>query len=386
MAGEPIAAWDQRLLVGNETTFGTPDAPAAGQTFEAISIDMGPAQQAETRSKKDRTQGRGMTTGFVEGRVKPIPFSIQTTVKSRASATTVAKESAIYKSAGMIETVGGSNVTYTFTSAPDVPGLQIYRILGTGTSAYFAEQGRGGLVSTLTWSGGDQELTVDAKGAFIGKYHQGRVDSITVNDAVTSYTFTGEDVHRVNIGYYLCESEIILVTAMNYTTGVATITRGALSSSAVAHTAKPLTPYIGTLTYSGNPLTEANATVSYGGSALRCTKFQVELSTGIEHLPGETGSAYSQGFKSTRYDLKTSFTTVMKREEVNFIGRTLNRTNGAITITCGTGAGSIATFSMPYGEFEPSALPDNQNDVVSVDWNFRHRDSSGNDMFTLTMS
>lgn len=386
MAFEPVPGWDARVLIASETTFGTIPALASTQAIECISCDMGPMEVGNVRAKKDKTQGRGATNEFVEGRVDPISFSLETSIKTRAAATTVPKESALYKAGGLVETVG-ANVVYSMSSAPTVSSLAVTRVLGTGATAYQGERGRGGVVKALTWAGGDQELNLKASGAFAGKYHQGYVASVALATTGTlTFTATGDDIYRIGLGYYLIENEVVEVTAINRTTGVVTITRGALATTAAAHTGNALTPYYPSLTLSGSPISEANSTVSIDGTTTRATKWTVELTTGIDHLPGETGSAYVQGLKAVRYSLKTTVGLVLKREDVSFMGKVLARKNCALVLSQGTGTGAVATFSLPYAEAEPFTVPDTQNELVAVDLTFRHRDSAGNDAFTLTLT
>lgn len=391
MANEPILGWDARVLTMIESTFGTTPALAGSDAIEAILCDMGPTEVGVTRGQKDKTQGRSMTSKFVEGRVEPIPFSITTTVKSRAAVDTVPKESQLYRAAGLIQTVNGStNVTYTITSNPTVPGLSVLRVLGTDPTAYHAEQGRGGVVKSLAWSGGDNgnELQLKADGAFIGKNHAGYIDSITLADGVgTSLTVSAAESYRLSVNMLMkCESEVIKITSVNYATGACVIERAQLGTSGVAHAAKPLYPHIPTLTLAGSPISEANLTVNIDGAAERCTKFNIAYTSGIDHLPGESGSKYVQGNKTVRCDVKGTVSLVMKRENVAFLGKATQRKLVVLNIVAGTGAGGIVTFNMPYSEIEPFIVPDSPNDVVAVDMSFRSRGNSGNDIMDITLT
>ena len=368
-----------------EATFGTTPALATGQAIELITCDMGPAEVGVTRAKKDKTEGRGMTNQYIEGHVAPIAFSATTSVKSRATATTVPKESDLYEAAGLIETVGGANVAYALTANPTPVGLSILKALGTGATCYAAEQGRGGCMQSLAWSGGDQELTLKVGGAFAGKYHLGYVDSVTFAAATGDPDAVSvEYAHRLALGYYQVESEVVLLTAINYATGALTTTRAQLATSGAAHAAKPMYPHVPTLTLAGSPISEANFTVTIDGVAILATGFEVALETGLKHRPAEAGSKYVQGLYATRYNVKPTVKMLLHREDVALIGKATQRKNCAITIVAGTGAGSIVTFSMPQCEARFGALPDVQNDAVAISLPFECRDSSAaNDMFTL---
>jgi hypothetical protein len=146
-ATDPVPGWDQRVLAVSEATFGTTPNPAGSQALEVIELNMGPGHQAAARAKRDKTQGRDMTTGFVAGRVAPIPFDVTTSVKSRTAIDTVPKESPLYKAAGLTETVNSStSVVYSIVSAPTVSSLSLYSALGA--APIMAEQGKGGVATT----------------------------------------------------------------------------------------------------------------------------------------------------------------------------------------------------------------------------------------------
>lgn len=385
---DPIPGWALRALVATETSFGVPADPVAAAGLEVINLDMGPIELGAIRPKRDRPWGRTNQSAFIEGRVEPIEFSLETSIKKRAAATTVAKEAVLYRAGGLIETVGGSSVGYTLSLAPVVPSLSILRALGA--PALESELGRGGIVKSLEWSGGDAELLLKAAGAFVAKRAAGSVASITLADGSgTTLTVTSDEAYRLSLGYYLCESEILEVTAINYTSGELTLERAQLSSSGAAHAAKPLYPYCPALTATDDPISEADLTVTLDGDSYRCTKFVVTLSTGVDHLPAEAGSKYRQGLKVIRCEAKASLSLVLKGEDLMLLGKCTQKKNVAAVITCGTGAGGIVAFSLPYAELDAFTVPAPADDVSAVDLTLRCRDSedsAGNDVLTVTHS
>lgn len=396
MGQESVNAWDSKVLIASDAsvaTFGTVVNPAAAQAFECIAADLGPMEVGEVRPKKDRNLGRGMQAGFVEGRVKPIPFSLHSSVKTRAGATTVPIEDAIYRAAGLIKTVGGSSVAYTPDATPLATsngflGLSVYRAFGTAPYSYEAEQLRGGVIKSLNFSGGDKELELKAAGEAIGKYHLGFA-TLTVNNSVTSFTFADvEEGYRFGIGWYQCESEIIKITAMDYTTFTATIARAQLGSSAASHAAA-MYPYRPAMSFSGTPISEAGTT-SFTLDAIvpRVLSWEVDLTTGMDLLPGETGSKYIQGPKAVRYELGVTCQLVMTQAQVALLGKAKNRNTCALSIVQSTGvAGGIFTFAAPYTEVVAFKVGEQANDVCIVDVTLRCRDSAaGNDMFSITLT
>jgi hypothetical protein len=389
MAFEPILAWDRRSLIASESSFGTPTDPASSQAIELATCDLGLMQQGQVHAQKDKTQGRGMTNKFVEGRVQPIAFNLEGSVRSRAAVDTTPKESVIYQAAGMRQTTNaGTSVVYDFISNPTLYSMSILKTLGTNATTYAAEWLRGGIVKSLGWMGGDKELTFKASGAGVGKYHGGFISSITLADGSgTTMTVTAEESYRLTEGMYMIiESEVIKIGAFTYGGTSVTIQRAQLSTTGAAHTAQPLMPYYPSLTLAGSPIPEGTFTVALDGVTVRAHNFEITLETGIDHLPGESGSAYSQGARHGRYDCKVKLGVTMHREDTAFEGKVRARRLTTVSIVQGTGTGSIATFSLPYCEFESFNVPDTENDRATADLTFRARDNSGNDMMTLTLT
>ena len=132
--------------------------------------------------------------------------------------------------------------------------LQLARFLGSAPALAQAEVLQGCVVKSLVWSGGGQEVMVKASGQGISKAHAGRIDSITfASSGTTSVTLSVLDAAKLSPGMAMqCESEAVTVSTVDYTTGVTTFVRGAYSTSAAAHTAKPLYPYVpASLSYGG---------------------------------------------------------------------------------------------------------------------------------------
>lgn len=395
-ATDPVNPHDVRVLAVLESTFGTVPNPVGTDAIEVIDIDMGPAEQGDVRPTKDRTIGRDETLEFVEGRVQPIPFSISTSVKTRADADDAPEEDALYQAAQLGRTINaGTSVVYNVTSAPTLQGLSVYVAHGPAASVVFAEQGRGGVIKSLTWEFGDKELSLKAAGAFIGKYHLGSSDSVTLADGSgTSLTHASGEEYRFGIsgtqgGWYTIDDasdEHIKATAMNYSTRVMTIARGQLSSSGAAHTAKPMRPYVPTLTLTGSPISEANVTCTIDGTATRCTKGSITLNTGADHLPGESGSKYIQGLKVGRVSVQGSVDLVLTRDLVKFLGQATQRDAMAIAIACGTGAGGIVTLNLPTVELMSMPVPSPNEGVTIVTLSFRVRGGSGGDCFDVTLT
>lgn len=395
MSAEPINSWDLVALVASESAFGTPPAPAGSQAVEVISIKTGPSEEQATRGKRDRGLGREMQNGFVRGRVQPGPFSIIASWKSRADADDViAALDVIMAAAGIYRTINsGTSVTYTPVADPQSSGalvpMSITRLLGKGAYATLGEVCRGCVVKTLKISGGDKEVELEAAGDWIGKYTNGKVDSVTLADgSVTSLTLSAESSHRIGPGYYSIESEVVRVTDSNYGATTRTIARAQVSTTGAAHTAQPMVPYVpGDISFTGSPISEANATFTLDSVALECQSWTVDMKTGIDHRAGATGSAYSPGTKLLRSDLSISAKVMLKREHLSLVGKSNTGKTVVVAITQGTGAGGIFGFTASYCEVEAFEVPDSESDIVIADVKLRVRgDSAGNNAFTITLT
>lgn len=395
----PVNAWDMALAAVSETTFGTVPTPADAAAYKArflecITASLGPAAMVGVvRNKQDRGIGRGSTDAFISGRVEPIEWNVMLSVKSRTANDTAPLELALYKAGGLNCQDAGSTYTLTPSATPIESGhfasASLQRFLGKGSAAYQSEVLAGCVARSLKWEGGDKELTLTASGAGVAKRSLGAVTATFADGSTTTMTLAdAEDSYRIDLGYYLIESEIILVTAYTAGSTTATATRGVLGSSGAAHTAAMGYPYIPALTsqFTGAPITEATSTVALAGvSGVRCISWSFELATGLDLLPGETGSSQIQGAKSVRYEPKLNLRMVLSHQQLTMIGRARGRTSVACTLSQGSGTGGVFTFAAPQGEIVNFAVPDTANDVAVVDVALRLRDSAaGNDAFTIT--
>lgn len=406
MSANPVNSWDTLVLAITESTLGTTPTPAstaawAGYAIEQINSNLGPAEVGVIRSKQDRGLGRAMQNGWVEGRVMPIEWSLDSSMKSRAAVDTVPQLVALFKSAGLTCT---ANAATSYTMAPsttpiessDFSGVSLVRFEGQGLACYLAETLRGCVTRSLRFEGGGGELLAKFSGVGMGKTTatsqagiQGSLDSVTFAAAgTTSLTITAEESYRLGLGYYLIESEIIKVTACTPGGTSATVTRGELGSTAVAHTSKPLVPYRPpSPTFTGNPISEAVSTVTIDSQSVRCRNFSIDFTTGMDLLEPETGARYSQGAKYLRHDTKLRAQLVLSANQVSLLGKSTARPTVAVTLVQGTGTGSVFTFAASYCEVVSFTPPDTAGDIAVVDVELRVRETTtGAAPWTITLT
>lgn len=406
MGANPVNAYDMLVLAATEATLGVTPTPASQAAYgllalEAIDCNLGPAEAGVVRGKQDRAQGRGMQSGFVEGRVVAIPWTFDTSLKSRALVDTASPLLPFFKAAGIKHTInGGTNVTLTPSPQPietgDFAGMTLTRLQGSGLGVQLGEVLRGCVAKTLHISGAAGELLAKFAGVGIGKSTasgqaavMGKVDLVTMLIGATSLTITAEESKRLGVGYYLCESEVIQVTACTPGGTTATIARAALGTAAAAHTAVPFVPYRPTPTYTGAPIAEPTSSVTLGGVTVRARSWGIDLTTGMDLLDPETGSRYSQGAKYVRYDIKAQLQLVLSGDQVSRLGDVQARTNLALVLSQGVGVGGIFTFNAPNCEVIAFTPPSTANDVSIVDIQLRMRDgaaTAGNDAWNMVLT
>lgn len=395
-ATHAVNSWAEYLMAASESTFNTFLQPTAAQALQIISADLGPASQTgQVRPVKDRAIGRGSQSGWVEGDKDPVDFSLNYSQKSRATAATAAFDLAVLKAAGLSQLIG-STVEMSLVSQPIESGsfasMQLYRVFGEDGYSAQAEALNGCVVKSLVWSGGDSEVMVKASGQGVRKRNAGASDAITfANDSSTTPSATSAAQARLfEAGMPVqCESEILTVTSTTYGTPALVFARGAYSSTAAAHTAARIYPYLPpSISYSGSPISEAVASCILGDiSPMRIMSWEVDFKTGMDLLPAETSSAYRQGAKSVRHDVTVKIKMVLSQERVDLLGYAINRDTLSLTLSQGTGAGGIISFVLPYCEVKAFKVPDTSNDIAIVDVELRVRNNTtGDNAFTIGLS
>lgn len=389
-----VNGWDRASYAwpsGSEPT-SVVNRSAAGLAL--ITMDTGPAASLGViRDSPDRATGRTVRNQWLEGRVAPIPWTVVGSVKKRAAVDSASIEAVLLKAAGLVATTNaGTSVVLSYDSAPIDGGAfvpaDLQRIIGTAPAASESEVLRGCAVQTLTIEGGDKELRYTFEGTALSKESQGTIETLTVDSSATTISLGSAAAARAaGVGYYQCESEIIRVTAVDYATGDLTVVRAQMSTSAASHTSKPAYPLRAPPTYATTPITEAMTTnVEIAGVSLRATSWRAKLQTGMEALPGETGSKFSQGHLARRTDMAIEIAVIAKGEDLKLIQRAAQRDTVAVKLEQGTVAGGKFALSAPYCELDMPTLTEPENGPAEFALTFRCRENSGNDMFTITLT
>lgn len=402
MGANPVPGYNAVTFLADETTYGTAVAPAntaafAAQAIATIQANTGKVQAPIVRAKQDRGLARDMQDGFVSGRYEAPTWNIMTSLKTRADADDAPRELALWKACGFTRTVN-SGVSYVLSpsntpiESSDFVGQTLTRILGRSPGEMELERLLGCFVQSVKLEGGDKEVTATFSGMAQTKQVGTSLPSITLADGIgTSLTFTAAESYALATGYYICESEVILVTAPTGGATSCTIARAQFGTSGVAHSAQPLYPYLPSgISYGGTPISEALTTsFTFDSVTVPVLSWVVDIKTGLEPGPGETGSANPfQVLKANRLDVSINASLLLKGNDVRLFNKARARTNGSVAIVQGTTAGGIITIGASNSEIIAPEAQDNANDSIVVPISLRVRGSGAAtpDSFAITLS
>lgn len=400
MGSNVVPGYNTVLTAADEATLGTAVAPAsvaafALQAISTIKVDLGDAQSPVTRAKQDRGLGRGMQDGFVSGRYAPVPWSVETSMKTRSAADAVPGELQLWKATGLGRTIsGGTSYTLAPTATPvesaDLVTQTLRRMLGRSPGEMEMELLTGCFADTVKIEGGDKEVMLNFSGF-------GQQKGTTTNRSITfasgvdtAITVSAAETYFYAAGcYYICGTEIVLCTAVVYGSTTVTFARAQLATSGAAHAAVAIYPYIPAgIVYAGAPISEAlTTTATLFGITVPALKWALTIKTGLEASPGETGSAYFQKVVTKRFDVEATFDLLLKGDDVGLFNRARERTANAVTLVQGSAVGGIVTVNLPYTELVAPSAKDSANDTVTVSCSLRVRDNvAGNNAFSLVQT
>lgn len=401
MGANPVPGYNAVTFFADETTYGTAVAPAnaaafAAQAVATIQSQTGKVQAPITRGKQDKGLSRDMQDGFISGRFEAPTWNVMTSLKSRAAVADVPRELGLWKACGFTRTVN-SGVSYVLSPA-NTPvessafvGQTLTRILGRSPGEMEIERLLGCFAQSVKIEGGDKEVMATFAGMAQTKSVGTSLSSITLADgSATTLSHTAAESYALAAGYYICESEVILVTP-NYGATSCTIARAQLGTTGAAHAAQPLYPYLPTgISFGGTPISEALTTsFTWDSVTVPVLSWSVDIKTGLEPGPGETGSANPfQVLKANRLDVQIAAQLLLKGNDVRLFNKARARTSGACSIVQGSGAGSVITIAVANAEMQAQEAQDNANDSIVVPVSLRVRGSGAAtpDSFSITLT
>jgi hypothetical protein len=378
-----------KLAITAETTPFTFEAwTLATDFFRHLTVTFGDS----VRPREEIDESRCDRGAFAEvlGDYPEVPWSIEARFWGRGAAgTALAPRKALMESAaGLSEVVVGStSVTYESDSANPASSASMYRVdrnalLGEYLIGCICQQ----IVIDLTKT---EAPKITYSGVAARKW-EFMADSIAdvggISDVDTTMTLTNPKRLRTGTNattesgleiYVKAESEIIKITAMNWTSGVATIERGLYGTSGAAHLQNVvLTPYAETPTFNESAVIGPHDWTVSDGAAVNIRSLQYTLETGRMFDELQTGSASRDALHNRHIKGTGQMVYILNQERFEY-GRDMDAgTELDLAVTLGTVAGDIHTINLDHVRLvDPVPKDAPYNEVVEVTQNFRTRDT-----------
>lgn len=379
------------IYVKAESTPFTAEEWAATDALRSTESTMGDA--ARSREEIDETRCNRGSHAEVLGRLPDVEWSITERMTGSGTAgTAVPARTALFKdAAGLSSTnVPATSQTYESDSANPTSTVTIYRVDRDGI---FAEYLIGAICQQIvyTWNNTDAP-TIQYSGVAARKWEFMKTTLADVGgiaDIDTTMTLT--DVKHIRTGteatsdsnlmiFVKIDSEIVKITAYNWSTGVATIARAQFGTAAAAHSQNAdITPYAEAPTYatnSGIPVSPNDWTVADGVGTIDATELSYTLETGRAFDPLESGNIASTALYNGKI-MGTGSVSYIFSTERYYLQRDLDAgTEADMAIVGGSTAGSIFTVNLDKVRWlntVPKDLANNETTIISQE--FRTRDN-----------
>jgi hypothetical protein len=323
------------------------------------------------------------------GAFNEVPFSFATRIWGSGTAgTAIASRDAAMTGAGfsVVNNPGTSNI-YESDAANPTNTISLYRV---DRDSLLGEYLMGGIVQQLGITlNKTEEPLITYTGIAARKWEFMATTLGAEIPAVDTLVMTLADPKRLRTGgiamtessleiYVLIESEVIKITAMNWTTGVATIERAQFSTAAATHAAaKAITPYkpVPTFGEAGLVSGPCDWTVS-DGTAQEFTNLELTINTGRAFTPIGSGHTSFHELKNQQILSTGSFAYILNQDRYEYFRDLDVGTNIDLAITLNTTAGSIFTIDLDFVELVDDVPKDVPfNDELEVTQNFRLLDT-----------
>jgi len=373
--GQLAHGWDELAYVMPETVFGTLEDVAGTGGFEFLSIDMGPVETAEHRDLRYKN-GKRLADGVLTGKISPIDFTVRGLLMPSGAAGVAPDMGPLFENGFGTETVvGGTSVTYTFSDKP-AAGISIVR--GDG-DLNWAEYGYGGVVQRILIEAGEEEAEVEFTGQFLGK---SSVAACTTNVGVqlsaiatTIQLADGEQYKFIGVGQIVQDpaetGEQMLVTAVDYSTGIITVIRGHIGAATTHENGFTLQPYLPAQSLAAGtaPIGEHDGSYTLHGISVNPLKYSFEVQTGRRYRSFEKGSQRRRNVIAGRPDNPPTGTITLYADQVMLplLGRANQAASSTLAFVEGTTAGLIMTINGGTTYLDVANIPLPDDDVGMFD-------------------
>lgn len=230
---------------------------------------------------------------------------------------------------------------------------------------------------------GDGEATLTIGGGCKEEWASGTAVTLTpaLTTGSTTMTVSADDVYKFEKNTRVLlnaeganTDEVVLITAVNYTTGVISITRAQASTAASAHAiGTVIGPYEPTLTVAGSPITGTKGEfVITGATGSARTKHDttsqgLTISNNIEGRNAAIGYDSATGFKSTsKRDVNFSVTLWLEKDKMQYYGKSKQFVLQEILMQWGKVVGGAWGCVMRQAEFNIPAIDGGGDDEVML--------------------
>jgi hypothetical protein len=374
MARTPILDHTRVLFAGLEASFGAGPAaaPAATDAQRHLSLDI-PLPTRRLIPNAEITGHRGMNAG-IQGAHDPVSIKATLPLIGSGSPTTAPPVGVFLKAAGFTETVA-ADVTYTRTASPTASAW----LTAVNKDGSFGVAVAGATFQEPSFpdlGANDSRIDLSGLGAKASAFYRNAVGVGGLAIGATALPLAEKSWVHGGVDFYVTitdgtDSEVVKVTAVNNTTGVATIVRAQAGTSAAAwDAADAIVPYLpaSATTPSTVPVAEhlVSLAVDLGSgtpSALKMIKASLSIKSayapwekeaGSDHINGATVDRYGEdGCRATIDFLYTTGSDGASRLHAMRADQTATQ----VVITAGTTAGNRMIATLPTARITDCNAP-----------------------------
>lgn len=376
----------RKNFVKAEATFATFVKPAATDAIKTLRPIKFDAKQ-ERVDREDNRNTRDVLERITKG--VSVSWDLEAYLLPSGSAGTAPDLGPLLKIALGSETVsGGVSVTYGLNNVQALGSVSLIEEMNT--ISYEAAAGAWVEEVGLKVSGKQEARLTFAGGA--AKY--GRTTYCTlasgVATAATSMTITSGEERAIQIGTVVKigndsnSSAGYEITAMNYSTRVATFTPGLAGAGESGGAA--VTAFAPSETTAGSPTSPTLGSMTIDAVSVPVVEFEWNLKNGIKPIDDEAGQAnvtdYIPGFR----EVSGTFTLRGRRDHLLHLGKRWSFSTRALIVAIGTAAGRILTVNVPTAEIEFAPTEGDPVEEIMMNFPWKALGSSGEDSTTLVFT
>lgn len=336
---------DQVIYCVKEPTAGTPVFPSlAGQRVVTTSF-LSPDQQPPREDSKEISNTLDVLNRFT-GQIGAGSFDIQTYLCPSGVVGTPPMAAILFESAYGVETIGGSDVTYS--QAKEKPAFTLW--WGGTHTVFFAT---GAVVESKKLTANNTGGTdVSFSGGFMRRGWAGTstvAGAVSSSDAVTVASGTGKR--------YTAEAIIQLGSDNNSGGGykILSVAGDVLTMAETVSCADGavISGYLPDLTRVGTPIESKTTQVSFDGSAKVLKTANITYNSPVAWQTEEiTTGGYVEAYVEDARSISLDTSALFRENDLTFFYDALNNAQTAVVITIGAVAGKICTFNYPTTELD----------------------------------